>query len=140
MTPQELLNEVYAIEAEMVGLAVSLTTTPSLRYRQDSLARVTVAAEGIEHMVGELIAVEGRSPGSVPFVGHLEDVARASKTRTRALQEIIQRGDFSTGAMANVPGVVETTESLLMSYANRLQTLSASGVLAAFLREFGGER
>lgn len=62
MNPQQALDSIYELEKEMTGLA---TQAPSLhpRMRQDALARLAVASEGVEELF-RLILRE--PPANVP--------------------------------------------------------------------------
>lgn len=141
---QGLFDTVVEFEGRIVYLAASLPMpTFGKRERQDLCARLAVACEGVELLLAEILQVTapvvGR-PEQLPFREDFEELLRVSGTRTRALQELILIGDFSTGQMANVSGVVDVTEVPLKDLVSKLQKLAAAGAVGAAVAKLGGGR
>ena len=137
MTPQQMFETAVEFEGQMGYIAATLPTPNFMkRERQDMLARIAVASEGVEVLLAEMLRTTELAL-SLPFREDFESLLRTAVTRTRALQEIILIGDFSQGAMANVSGVVDVNEDPLKQLVRKLESLAAAGALGAFLAELG---
>jgi hypothetical protein len=104
-SPQSVFDDVFAIEADMSGLAATAVHLHP-KARADALARLAVAAEGVRQLFGTLLQL---GPTEIPFRGDFASIHDLMCSRERALQELVLRGDFSVAQAMNVANLVDVT-------------------------------
>ncbi len=118
LSPQQAFESVFQLEKEMSDLATAVVARGTHRERQDAFARLAVAAEGVRLIWGALLQYP---TSQLPMRHRFVEVHQLMCSRERSLQELILRGDFTTGQMANVASLVELTEAPLAELVGDLQ-------------------
>ena len=106
MTPQEALEQAFALETEAGQLSSTISTLRDKRAIADAFARLTIAAEGIELLYTSILDHRPNLPEPEVWDRLLE----AARNRTAAFREVITRGDYSVGMAANCFDLFSITE------------------------------
>ncbi len=130
--PQSMFQNALDLERDMSELAAQAANA-SPRGRQDAVARLTVAAEGVAILFASILKQTELAPDSIPFREDWEQVLDRCLSRLSAFKQFMLRGDFTVGALANVSTIVAVTEEPIAQLVGRLQGIQAAGVIHAFI-------
>lgn len=109
MTPQEALEQAFALEFESLNFASHVTTFRRPPQVADALARLTIAAEGIEMLYASILEHRPNLPQPEVWDRLLE----AARNRTTAFRLLITRGDTSEGIAANCFDLFAITDAAM---------------------------